>query len=130
MSQRLQTPRSESKTKKEVFGQVRWNLVERRQNVRYPLVEVARYKLRYGRNTILAGVGQTVNLSSSGALLRVQDSFRVDDLLEVSVEWPVLLDGSVRIQLLVRGGVVRVEPGSVALRIHAHEFRTRKPVLL
>ena len=39
-------------------------------------------QLRYGRSTIFAGVGQTVKISSSGALLGVQDSFRVDDLLE------------------------------------------------
>ena len=99
---------------------------ERRQKVRFPLVELARYRRPGRQRKTLAGVGQTVNFSSSGALLRVQEPFRVGDPLEMSVEWPVLLNGSVPIRLLAHGHVVRVDEGTIALKFEGHEFRTSK----
>ena len=47
----------------------------------------------------------------------------------MSIDWPVLLDGGVQLQLVVRGVVVRSDGAVIALRIERHEFRTRRAEL-
>jgi hypothetical protein len=101
-------------------------MIERRTKIRFPMIEVARYKSRQGRRNLVAGIGQTVNFSSSGALLRVQHPIEVGDPLDMALEWPVLLDGTVHMQLLAHGQVVRTEPGCIAIEFEWYQFRTRK----
>jgi hypothetical protein len=90
------------------------------------MTEVARYETRDRRHRLITGFAQTVNISSSGVLLRVQHRISVGNPLELWLEWPALLDGCVRLQLLAQGRVVRAEPGTIALMFDSHEFRTCK----
>ena len=46
--------------------------------------------------------------------------------LELSIEWPYLLDGRIPLQLMAVGKVVRREKSSFALQLTAHEFRTAR----
>ena len=70
----------------------------------------------------------TVDVSSQGCLVSAVLSLIpvVGSRIEVSMEWPAQLDGKTSIQLVVRGKVVRAEPGSFALFFESHEFRTLK----
>jgi hypothetical protein len=97
---------------------------ERRSKVRFPIFEMAHYWLRDSRRGSISGVGQTINFSSSGVLVRIQHQANLLQLMEMAVEWPILLDKHIRIKFVAEGRVVRVEEGCVAIEFERHEFRT------
>jgi ribosomal protein L35AE/L33A len=45
--------------------------------------------------------------------------------IELSIAWPVRLDGNSMLQLVMRGQIVRTHANDVAVRIGWHQFRTR-----
>ena len=45
--------------------------------------------------------------------------------LDIAIDWPVLLDDRVHLQLTATGVVVRCSGNEVALQIERHDFRTR-----
>lgn len=71
------------------------------------------------------GAGRTVDLSSSGALIGDHHQLIVGQRIELSVDWPVKLNG-VALQLVVVGKVVRSYAGFFALSFARHEFRTAR----
>jgi hypothetical protein len=50
---------------------------------------------------------------------------RGSNALEVSISWPVELNGQVPLKLVVRGRVVRSVEGVAAIEINQREFRTQ-----
>jgi hypothetical protein len=46
-------------------------------------------------------------------------------LVELSVSWPVRLDGTCPLKLVVFGRIIRAEADRAAARIERYEFRTR-----
>jgi hypothetical protein len=97
-------------------------VAERRLKVRYPLMLNVRYRILGKR--LLSGVGQAVNLSSGGALVRSKHALGVGEDLQIHIEWPSLLDGCVPLQFVAIASVVRCGPSSFAVRFGRHQFRT------
>ena len=81
-------------------------IIERRSKARYPVQLTVRYRT-VGRNQLVNGVGQTLNMSSGGLLVSAQHEFSAGLKLEVNVEWPLLLNGRVPLQLVANGKIVR-----------------------
>jgi len=98
---------------------------ERRVKVRYPLDLSVRFRYAHA-GSLFAGAGLTVNLSSGGALVASKHRIHVGALVEMSMEWPSLLDGRVSLQLIAVGRVVRKEPSFFAVSFERHEFRTMR----
>jgi len=73
------------------------------------------------------GSGRTIDLSSSGLSFIADRPLPIGQNLVVSIDWPVPLDGSVKLQLIMSGIVVRTNGTVTALKIRRHEFRTRRP---
>jgi hypothetical protein len=96
--------------------------MERRSKERYALVLKVRYRALGPK--LHSGEGQVVNLSSSGALVVSQHEFGVGEKLEVSIEWPSLLNGGIPLQLVAIGNVVRGGTSSFAMRFRRYQFRT------
>jgi hypothetical protein len=96
--------------------------MERRSKERYALVLNVRYRALGPK--LQSGDGQVVNLSSSGALVVSQHEFGVGEKLEVSIEWPSLLNGGIPLQLVAVGSVVRCGRSSFAVSFHRYQFRT------
>ncbi len=69
--------------------------------------------------------GECVNISSKGLLFTTPESFPPGQLLEASIDWPILLDDCVRLTLVVEGVVVRRADAQTAMRIDKYEFKTR-----
>jgi hypothetical protein len=69
--------------------------------------------------------GRTIDISSSGLHLAVPGLLEREERLEIAIDWPVLLDGRVQLQLIVAGTVVWSSGTETAMRILRHEFRTR-----
>jgi c-di-GMP-binding flagellar brake protein YcgR len=100
-------------------------LVERRSAVRYPIVLNARYHAVRKRSSG-GGTGRTVDISSGGLLIASEHKIPVGVRLEVTVEWPALLDGAIELVLVTTGAVVRARGLSFALELSRYEFRTTK----
>jgi hypothetical protein len=64
-------------------------------------------------------------MSKSGLSFTTDRPLPVGQKLDVSIDWPVLLDGDVQLQLVASGVVVRRDEALIAMRIERHEFRTR-----
>ncbi len=105
-------------------------VTERRSKSRYPVDLVVRFRFRLRTGAfLLCGVGRTVNLSSGGLLVASQDlgsrdEFRAGGYVEFSIEWPVLLDGRIPLQLFGVGRVVRRGAFDFAAAFMQNQFRT------
>lgn len=95
---------------------------ERRARLRFPLIQEIRYRSRWKRLD-LAGRGETLNISSSGALLTTEHQLDPGTRIELSINWPMQLNESASLKLVVDAAVVRVDEGRAAVRFVSHEFR-------
>ena len=98
---------------------------DRRTSVRFPLTLDVRYSVSRRRAPAKTGSGQLIALSSSGLRFAAQGPLEPGLKLDVAIDWPVLLDGSVHLQLVVTGTVVWSSETETAVRIYRHDFRTR-----
>jgi hypothetical protein len=98
-------------------------VIERRSKARYPVKLTVRYRT-VGRNQAVNGVGHTLNMSSGGLLVSAQHDLSAGSRLEVNVEWPLLLDGAVPLQLVAHGKVVRCGGSVFAISFAQYQFRT------
>ena len=69
--------------------------------------------------------GRTLEISSSELTFIAERLPPIGQSLQVFIDWPVLLDGDVKLQLVISGIVVEAHGTTVSLRIHRHDFRTR-----
>lgn len=99
---------------------------ERRASTRFPLILDVRYAVWDRRAPVETGSGRTIDLSSAGLKFTADRPLLKGQKLDVFVDWPVLLDGGVQLQLIMSGMVVRTYGTTTALEIHRHEFRTRR----
>jgi hypothetical protein len=99
---------------------------ERRSKCRFAIRRDLRFKILEKEQVISTGNGQTVDLSSHGVAFETPTKLSVGELLELSISWPVLLDETCLMQLVVFGHVVRTRRGIVACTIDRYEFRTQR----
>jgi hypothetical protein len=99
---------------------------ERRANARFPLTLEIRYFVSHGHAPVESGSSQTIDLSSSGLRFAAKRPLEPGLTIDVAINWPVLLDGRVQLQLIVTGIVVWSSGAETALQIQRHDFRTRR----
>jgi c-di-GMP-binding flagellar brake protein YcgR len=97
---------------------------DRRQDRRYDIQLELRWKLIRRRRLIESGSGYTMDLSSGGILFDAGRQLPAGLNVELSVSWPVMLQGAAPLQLMVTGKVVRSMGTRAAIRMTQHEFRT------
>ena len=93
--------------------------------LRYPLDLTVRYRCR-SVGPLLLGEGLAVNISSGGVLVASQHEMSVGAAVDLSIEWPALLDGRTPLQLMAFGRVLRSGDGHFVASVEKHEFRTMK----
>jgi len=98
---------------------------DRRGAARFPVVREVRYKILSRKRVDEAGFGSTINMSSSGVLFSTDRALRPGMRLEVSISWPVALNGQVPLKLVARGRVVHSGEGIAAIEMSQREFRTQ-----
>ncbi len=103
-------------------------IIERRSKARYPVNLTVRYRT-VGRSQRVDGVGHTVNMSSGGLLVSCDREVSAGARMEVNVEWPLLLNGKVPLQLVASGRVVRCGGSTFAVSFAQYQFRTMGRVL-
>ena len=112
---------------KEMHKEMKRN--ERRAKARFPIHRELRYKLLEDDRIVAAGSGETVNLSSGGVGLEVDQPLAIGAFIEMSISWPVLLDQNCLMRLIAFGRVVRCDGRRVACTIDKYEFRTQARTL-
>jgi hypothetical protein len=98
--------------------------IERRASHRFPIERDVRFKVLSRKTGTEAGVGKTVNISSSGVLFTADRSLSPGKRVELSISWPAQLDKTCHLKLVAKGRVVRCEADKAALEIQQYEFRT------
>ena len=98
---------------------------ERRMKRRFELVQELRYKMLYGQRIAETGSGKTLNISSGGVWFTAENMLTVGMPIELSMSWPVLLNDSCPMKLMIYGCVVRSNEKGAAVVIERYEFRTQ-----
>ena len=99
---------------------------DRRGKSRFAIRRELRFKILEKEQVVSTGNGCTVNLSSQGVAFETPTTLSVGELLELSISWPVLLDETCLMQLVVFGHVVRTRKNVAACTIDRYEFRTQR----
>jgi hypothetical protein len=98
---------------------------DRRNKRRYPLDLAVQYKVVKNYLVTATGSGRALNMSSKGIAFKVNETFRPGTYLELSVSWPVLLNGRCPMKLVVEGRVVRSGSEGTVISMDRYEFRTQ-----
>ncbi len=98
---------------------------DRRGKRRFRIDQEVRYRLLYGHRIAETGVGRTLNMSSSGVCITTQTPLTPGLPVELSINWPALLNDVCPMKLVIYGCVVRSSEGVTAVNIERYEFRTQ-----
>jgi hypothetical protein len=83
-----------------------------------------RYKVTGDGAPPVSGNGSTVNMGSGGVAFATQHMLKPGNFVELSIHWPVLLDDSCPMRLIVFGRVLRAQNNAAVCSIDKYEFRT------
>jgi hypothetical protein len=103
---------------------------DRRDDRRYPIELELQYKILARSRTHLQGGGRTLNMSSGGILFGGDQNLPAGAFVELSIHWPVLLQNTCPLTLLIVGRVVRCEDQTVAIKTSRYEFISRPAINL
>ena len=98
---------------------------ERRGKRRFRIEQDVRYRLLYGHRIAETGVGRTVDISSNGVWMSTQTQLNPGLPVELSINWPALLNDVCPMKLMIYGCIVRSTPTGAAVAIERYEFRTQ-----
>ena len=98
---------------------------ERRTKRRFQIEQEVRYKMLYGQRIAETGTGKTVNISSGGVWFSTENLLTAGMPVELSMSWPVLLNDSCPMKLMIYGCVIRSNDKGAAVAIERYEFRTQ-----
>jgi hypothetical protein len=102
---------------------------ERRKKLRFPIQRELRYKLLEGSVVVETGTGRTIDIGSAGVKFALDRHLTPGACVELGISWPVLLDASCAMRLVVFGRVLRSDGTETVCNIEKHEFRTQGRVL-
>jgi hypothetical protein len=103
--------------------------IERRSKMRFPIHRDLRYKILEDDVVLESGRGETVDVASGGVAFQIEHSLKVGAFVELSISWPVLLDDSCAMRLIVFGRIVRAWGERSACCVDKYEFRTQARAL-
>jgi hypothetical protein len=98
---------------------------EKRMKRRFPVEQEVRYKMLFGQRIAETGSGRTTNISSSGIWFTTTGVLTAGMPIELSMNWPVLLNDICPMKLMIYGCVVRATERGAAVAIERYEFRTQ-----
>jgi len=98
---------------------------ERRSKHRFGIQRELRYKLLEDDRIVASGLGNTIDIGSGGVAVATECRLKPGALVELAVSWPVLLDETCPMRLIVFGRVLRSSGRMAACTIDKYEFRTQ-----
>ena len=103
--------------------------VERRKKFRFSMNRDLRYKVLEGNTIVGFGMGTTLDMGSGGVAFLIEHQLPVGSFIELSISWPVLLEDSCPMRLIVFGRVVRSSGRHTACTVDKYEYRTQARVV-
>jgi hypothetical protein len=101
--------------------------VERRTSRRFPIEQEVSYRVLDHKAVVPeSGVGRTFDISSGGVQFATEQRLRFGKRVEISVNWPAVLDGGCLLKFVAVGRVKRAEDARASMSIEQYEFRTRR----
>jgi len=98
---------------------------ERRNKHRFAIEREVLYKIEKDGLVIAVGSGQTLNMGSGGVAFAAQSRLQPGAFAELSISWPMLLNESCPMRLIVFGRILRTQGRKVACTVDKYEFRTQ-----
>jgi hypothetical protein len=98
---------------------------DRRSKHRFAIRRELHFKVMERERIVSIGAGHTIDISSVGVAFEAAGQFRPGALVQLSISWPVLLDETCLMQLMIVGRVVRTGKKDAACTIDRYEFRTQ-----
>jgi len=102
---------------------------DRRNKQRFPIRRELRYRLLEQDMIVASGSGETVDIGSGGVAIEVDQYLRPGTFIELSISWPVLLNQTCAMRVIVFGRVLRSTNGTAACTVDKYEFRTQPRTL-
>ena len=96
---------------------------EQRSGCRFPIRAGLRYQVFKDGSVIKSGIGQSINLSSTGILFDSLDELAAGWHVQLTIDWPARIDNRIALTFHVLGQIVRVSGRLTAATIVKHEFR-------
>src|SRR5215469_12973680 len=93
--------------------------------MQFPLVLPLKYRTISQKADAISGTGSTVSLSSTDIVFNADQPLVSGVQCEISIAWPVLLEGRIRLQLVLQSVITRSEGQFVMGRVARYEFRTQ-----
>jgi hypothetical protein len=109
----LQTELSREVSRSRAEALVMADTWDRRSKVRFPVSLPFFY--RTVDRTLRCGLGRVLNISSGGVLAACRDQLDINTNLELTIEWPVRIDGGIPLHLIMVGSVVRCDMSTFAV---------------
>ncbi len=100
---------------------------DRRTKHRFPIEREVRYKVFYGLQIAQTGAGNSLNISSRGIWFTTETLLTAGVRVELSMDWPALLNASCPMKLIIYGVVTPSKEQGAAVAIDRYEFRTQGP---
>jgi hypothetical protein len=102
---------------------------DRRSKQRFAMQREMRYKTAEDGVVVATGIGQTLNIGSGGVAFLTEGTMQAGAFVELSISWPVLLDESCPMRLIVFGRVLRTHGKKTVCTVDKYEFRTQARTL-
>ena len=99
--------------------------VDRRSKYRFSIERELRYKILVDGAMIGSGTGHSIDVGSGGVAFAAEHPLKPGVFVEVSISWPVLLDQTCPMRLIVFGRVLRSSERRNVCSIDKWEFRTQ-----
>ena len=92
----------------------------------FEIDQEVKYRTVHGK-VLAEGTGRTVNMSSGGVWFTTEGSSPLTSgmLVELAIHWPVLLNYTCPMKLMIYGCVVRSHRDGTLVAFERYEFRTR-----
>lgn len=71
------------------------------------------------------GMGKILNISSAGVRFTTERILSRGVRMELSIDWPVLLDNTCLMKLVIQGCLARSDTNAAVVKVEHYEFRTR-----
>jgi hypothetical protein len=98
---------------------------DRRRKFRFNIEREIRYKLVEEGVLLASGTGHTLNLCSGGVAFSTEQALPPRAFAELSISWPILLDETCPMRLIVFGRILRSGDRNTVCSIDKYEFRTQ-----
>jgi hypothetical protein len=98
---------------------------ERRAKYRFRIERELRYKLTTDGVVVASGSGQTLDICSGGVAFTSAQPLASGAFVELSISWPMLLDETCPMRLVVFGRLLRCTGPTAVCSIDKYEFRTQ-----